>query len=250
MKNTFLLLLLLFIFSCNNRPPEIPQYKPVKDILVTLPDTLQTIITEMPDTMELKFLEMGLVNVQLLDFTIRVNLRYSSVNNFFGLDVYGNLEKAYLQPDVARKLSCAQEYLHALYPLYNLLIYDAARPVYVQQIMWDTVKMPVIEKTKYLSNPRRGSLHNYGAAVDITIADSMNIPLDMGTDFDYFGELAYPTKEHTMLQKGLLTNEQVNNRKLLRSVMSKAGFFNIQTEWWHFNSCTRYEAEQKYKIIK
>ena len=116
--------------------------------------------------------------------------------------------------------------------------------------MWDTVKIPMAEKTKYLSNPKYGSLHNYGAAVDISIVDEKNIPLDMGTSYDFFGELAYPEKEQQMLREGKLTQQQIDNRKLLRAVMQKASFFNIQTEWWHFNSCTREFAAQNYKIIE
>lgn len=242
----------IVLFSCENRQPKTKQYKPMKDSIYykAIPDTLLIAVPKQLDSVELRMIAMGLVKINSVDSTIRVNLRYSSTKNFFGVDVYETMTDAYLQPDVADKLSKAQQILHAQYPNYSLLIYDAARPMFVQQLMWDTVKIPVKEKTKYLSNPKKGSLHNYGAAVDITICDSMGVPLDMGTDFDYFGELAYPSREQALLRDGSITLEQINNRKLLRSVMTSAGFFNIQTEWWHFNSCNRYEAEKKYKLIK
>ena len=77
-----------------------------------------------------------------------------------------------------------------------------------------------------------------------------NVPVDMGTPYDYFGVLAWPIKEKEMLKSNRLNKNQINNRRLLRKVMSRAGFFNIQTEWWHFNSMTRYKAAKKFKIIE
>jgi zinc D-Ala-D-Ala dipeptidase len=199
---------------------------------------------------ELKIIEAGLVNVQEMDSSIVVDLRYSGTNNFMGIDVYEGLKNAYLQPDVAEKLLIAQHLLKSKYPNYNLMVLDAVRPLKIQQKMWDMTEIPINEKTKYISNPKNGSIHNYGAAVDLTIADEYGEELDMGTPYDFFGELAHPSREAEMIQKGLLTEQQVNNRKLLREVMKKAGFFNIQTEWWHFNSCTRAVAKERYSLIE
>ncbi len=192
----------------------------------------------------------GLVNIHDIDSTIKVLLRYSTKNNFLGIDMYGDFDQAYLQPDVALKLKKAQQYLKDTFPNYSLIIYDAVRPRSIQQMMWDSIKVSHKLRPKYLSNPKYGSLHNFGAAVDISIVDSSGKPLDMATDFDSFKELAYPIMEKQMLKKGLITKEQINNRKLLRKVMKKAGFFNIQTEWWHFNSCYRKVARTKYKLIE
>ena len=164
--------------------------------------------------------------------------------------MYGNFNKAYLQKDVAEKLVQAQKYLNELIEGYCLIIYDAVRPLSVQQKMWDTLKVSFNEKIKFLSNPKLGSLHNFGAAVDISILDERHHALDMGTPFDYEGELAYPESEVKLLKEGKLSVVQINNRKLLRKVMYKAGFFNIETEWWHFNSCTLEQAMKKYKIIE
>jgi len=200
--------------------------------------------------LEQRLVDSGLVNVQLLDPNIKVSLKYSTTDNFLGIDVYGDFDKAYLQKDVAEKLVNAQNYLVSKHPYYSLIIYDAVRPRSIQRKMWDTVDVPLSERTKYLSNPKYGSLHNYGAAVDISIVNEQGIALDMGTKYDYFGELAYPEREEQMAQQGKLTYQQINNRKLLREVMLQAGFFNIQTEWWHFNSCYRKEAIQKYSIVE
>lgn len=198
---------------------------------------------------EAHLIKMGLVNIQELEPSIKVDLRYSSSNNFMNADVYGDWQNAYLQPDVAEKLVLAQMLLKSKFPNYSLLILDAARPVSVQYKMWKMLEMPSSEKTKYLSNPLNGSLHNYGAAVDLTIVNEMDEELDMGTAYDFFGEEAHPAKEMQMLFEDKLTEEQINNRKLLRDVMIKAGFTPLSTEWWHFNSCSRPDAMQKYKII-
>ncbi|MBA3901759.1 MAG: M15 family metallopeptidase [Bacteroidetes bacterium] len=198
---------------------------------------------------EESFINKGLIDIHSLDSTIIVDLKYSGTDNFMQADVYGNWQKGFLQPDVAEKLVIAQHLLKSKFPEYSLIVFDAVRPVSVQQKMWDMLDMPINEKTKYVSNPKNGSLHNFGAAIDVSIVNEFKEELDMGTPFDFFGELAYPVKEKEMLEKGKLSQEQINNRKLLREVMQKAGFFNIQTEWWHFNSCTRSQAREKYELI-
>jgi D-alanyl-D-alanine dipeptidase len=71
----------------------------------------------------------------------------------------------------------------------------------------------------------------------------------MGTAFDYFGLEAHPAQESFMVQTGKLSMQQVANRKLLRSVMRRAGFLGISSEWWHFNSCTRNQAKIWYSVI-
>jgi D-alanyl-D-alanine dipeptidase len=201
---------------------------------------------------EKQLIEMGLVNIHDLDSGIVVELRYSTTDNFIGLDMYGDFNECYLQKDVAEKLVQAQKALRKKYPFYSLVVYDAVRPLHIQQQMWDTLTLPRGEKTKYLSNPGKdkGSLHNYGAAVDLSIIDENGIPLDMGTPFDFFGEKAHPVKEKELLASGELSHRQVFNRELLRDVMRSAGFFGIQTEWWHFNSCTRVVAAEKYKMVE
>lgn len=195
------------------------------------------------------FEKNGLINVRSLNRNICVDLRYSDTSNFLGLDVYGDLTDCYLQPDVARMLAAAEQFLEKKYPYYRLLVLDCARPRSIQKMMWDTVKDSFSEKTKFLSNPKYGSLHNYGAAVDVTLVDENGFELDMGTPFDFKGELAYPIMEQQLSKQGKLTYRQIANRAILREVMQKAGFFNIQTEWWHFNAMTREQAAQQYKLI-
>ncbi|MFP4013886.1 MAG: M15 family metallopeptidase [Chitinispirillaceae bacterium] len=190
----------------------------------------------------------GMVDIQTINPSIKVKLMYSTEDNFLGEDVYGDLEKCYLRKEAAIKLSKAQEILQEKKKGYSLLVYDGLRPRDVQAKMWETVKGT--DKQKYVANPRTGSIHNYGAAVDLTILDSLGKPLDMGTHFDYFGELAQPRYEEKFLAEGKLTEEQVENRKLLREVMTSAGFQGISVEWWHFDAFPKNEVRERYSIVE
>ncbi len=240
-----LLLSALFIFSSCRSPEK-------KYALKAAEAKSETLILPIEDMsqVELEMIRMGLVDIQSLDTTIRTDIKYSGTDNFMKSDIYGDYNKAYLQPDVAEKLVNAQFFLKELHPGYRLLVFDAARTVSAQKMLWDALKMPAREKGKFACNPRKGSVHNFGAAVDLSIIDDKGNELDMGCPYDFFGPLAYPGMENQLLSDSTLTKQQVDNRKLLRQVMSKAGFFNIQTEWWHFNSCTRAEAIGKYEKIE
>ncbi len=194
--------------------------------------------------------EIGLVDIQTIDPSFLVELKYATTDNFTKKKLYFVLEKAYLQKDVAQKLKKAQDYLKQLHPNYSLLIYDAARPVDVQQRMWDALdSIPVNERTKFVSNPKNHSIHNYGAAIDLTIVDENKVPLDMGAGYDDIRTIAYPRMEEHFLATGALLPLHIQNRRLLRKVMSHAGFKNIATEWWHFNACDRNTAKAKYTVF-
>lgn len=192
----------------------------------------------------------GLVDIQEIVPEIKVDLKYSTTDNFVGIDMYGDLDKAFSHPDLAQKLKKAYSFLQEEDSTLTLLVFDCVRPVFVQQKMWDTLVMPIREKTKFLSNPKNRSIHNYGAAVDISISSKIGEELDMGTPFDFIGKLAHPREEQRLLKEGKLTEKQIENRVLLRKVMKKAVFFNIQTEWWHWNSCSRNTAKSKYKLVR
>jgi zinc D-Ala-D-Ala dipeptidase len=244
------------IISCEQRinepaPQKILQER-TKTIIASLDkdSTVSTPNDPSISLLERKIIGAGLINIRSIDSTIKVSLKYSGCDNFLFTDMYGDLNNAYLQPDVAKKLKTAQENLRSKYPYYSLIIYDAVRPRSIQSRMWDTLKMPVSLRTKYISNPHNGSLHNFGAAVDLSIIDENGIELDMGTPYDFFGELAYPREEERMIKEGKLSYKQLLNRKILRDAMTQAGFMDITTEWWHFNSCFRSQAISTYKIIE
>lgn len=202
------------------------------------------------DSLEQSLIDAGLVNIQDIITDILIDVRYSSENNFMHRDVYGALNRIYLQPSVAADLKKSQEKLQSIDSTLTLLVFDGVRPRSVQQYMWDILDMPIAEKTKFVSNPKNGSLHNYGAAVDLTIADSDGNPLDMGADYDEIGTIAYPKYEKAYLDSGMITTEQITNRELLRTVMKAGGFWGIQTEWWHFNRYNRAKAQELFEIVE
>jgi D-alanyl-D-alanine dipeptidase len=191
-----------------------------------------------------------LIDIQKINPEILVELKYATSDNFMKIKLYSRITRAYLQKDVALRLSNSQDYLSKLKPGYKLLIYDAARPVSVQQKMWDALdSLPPIERGKFVSNPKNRSLHNLGAAVDLTICDEQGSALDMGAGYDDIRKIAYPEMESYFLKSGELTKQHIENRELLRKVMRKEGFRNIPTEWWHFNACSREKALSKYKVF-
>ena len=206
---------------------------------------------ELIPEMERQLTEQGLVDLEEAIPGIKVELKYSTTDNFFGQDVYGDLTKAFLQPEVAGQLKKAQEMLQAEYPNYTLLVYDGVRPSSVQQILWDNLDKPDSLKPLYVADPKVGSLHNYGVAVDLTIFDTQaDSTLDMGTGYDFFGYPAYPDREEQMLSEGKITASQLSNRGILRKIMTANGFTGIGSEWWHFNAYSRKEAGEKFEIIK
>jgi D-alanyl-D-alanine dipeptidase len=116
--------------------------------------------------------------------------------------------------------------------------------------MWDALdSLPPIERGKFVSNPKNRSMHNMGAAVDLTIIDQNGKPLDMGATYDDIRQIAYPSMEKQFVAEGKLTEIQIENRDLLRKVMKSQGFRQLQTEWWHFNACSRAEGLLKYKVL-
>ncbi|HEV7350745.1 M15 family metallopeptidase [Telluribacter sp.] len=195
-------------------------------------------------------INQGLVDIKKVDSTLLVELKYSTTDNFVGKDVYGDLTRAYLQPAMARKLARANKLLAEIKPGHRLLVYDAARPNSVQYILWDALDMPARQKPQYVADPKVGSIHNFGCAVDLTVADENGTALDMGTHYDYFGPLAYPRTEQQMLREGKLTTRQIANRALLRRAMTGAGFSVNPTEWWHFDGMSRRQAKATYGIIR
>lgn len=191
----------------------------------------------------------GLVNIADIDSTIKIKMIYSTDSNVMHFDAYGDFDKAYLQKEVAIKIANANKILKQIHPDFSLIIYDAARPLSVQKRLWDSVKMPDYKKANFVANPATGSLHNYGCAVDLSIVDAKAIPLDMGTDYDSDNELAYPMYEEKFLSAAKLSKQQIENRKLLRLIMKKAGFSATRTEWWHYNATSLQNAKSKFNII-
>lgn len=196
------------------------------------------------------FRNSNLVNIHDLDSTIQVRLSYSDTINFLHTNLYDGLRKGYLHCEAAIKLANAQAFLKKMYPNYSLVVFDATRPLHIQKMMWDSLKMPDLKKYQYLSPPSEPSLHNYGCAVDVSIMNMQTDSLlDMGTGHDTFTKLAEPGMEKYFLKSGDLSPEVYANRLLLRKIMQRAGYNPITTEWWHFSICTKPEAVKRFQLV-
>jgi D-alanyl-D-alanine dipeptidase len=189
----------------------------------------------------------GLVDAATVVAELQVELRYATTDNFLGRPVYGALRSCYLQRDAAEMLARAQQRLMQAHPGLRLRVLDCARPLWVQREMWKLVKGT--PQQPYVADPEQRSVHNFGCAVDLTLATRAGAPLDMGTEFDFFGELAEPERELALLAQGRLQPEQVANRLLLREVMLRAGFRPLRNEWWHFDCASQADTRRRYREI-
>ncbi len=246
------LIIVLTLSSCE--PDSKPVFKKeVQEIPVQDEQQIKDSIAEVKiDSVTASYMKsFNLIDVLTVDPTIQIDLRYATANNFMGHILYDTLNALYLQEDVALRIAGCQSYLKAKFPSYSLLIYDGVRPLEVQREMWNGLDtIPVAQRGKFVSNPSYGSVHNFGAAVDLTICDETGAALDMGAGYDDFRDIAFPSKEWKFLASGELTAEQHENRKLLREVMKSQKFRGIPSEWWHFNACSRNQAVVKYKKLK
>lgn len=179
---------------------------------------------------------------------VAVDLRYASTNNFMKENLYGQFNRAFLHTLAFNKLKQAAANLQKIKPGWKLLVYDGLRPRSVQWQLWNRVKGT--DQQPYVANPVRGSIHNYGFAVDLTLQNAEGHEVDMGTAFDHFGKLAQPALEQKYLKQGQLTEAQVANRKLLRKVMEDAGFIQLPIEWWHFDALPKKQVKSKYAIFE
>lgn len=160
------------------------------------------------------------LEVNKLDETILIDIRYATDNNFMKEKVY-DCGRCFLRADVAKAVVKAHKALQK--QGLGLKMFDCYRPRPVQWELWRKVPNP-----NYVADPRKGSMHNRGSAVDLTIVDADGNELDMGTDYDYFGKEGH--HDYTDLPKEVLAN-----RTLLKKVMDAQGFRWIRTEWWHYS---------------
>lgn len=160
--------------------------------------------------------------VRLADFSgdFAYEMRYAGTNNFLKEKVYDCAE-CYTRVKTAKALIAANA--DFMERGLRIKFFDCYRPNSVQHKMWKIFPNP-----QYVADPDKGSIHNKGGAVDITLVDLQGNALDMGTDFDFFGPRAH--HDHTDLSQ-----EVLDNRKLLKETMEAHGFWSIRTEWWHYN---------------
>ena len=218
MKYLLLFLGLLTIFSCREKA-KIATDTNTQEVEVRPLDTISVKEQKTFKTFD------GLADttfVRLADFSddFAYDLRYATENNFLKAKVYDCAE-CYTRVKTAKALIEANK--EFMQRGVKIKFFDCYRPNSVQYKMWKIVPNP-----QYVADPVKGSIHNKGGAVDITLVDMEGNELDMGTGFDFFGKRAY----HDNLD---LPKEILENRKLLKETMEAHGFWSIRTEWWHYN---------------
>ena len=158
-----------------------------------------------------------LVEVKQLIPDAVLDLRYATTNNFTGKQVYP-VARCKLRRAVAERLARAATALRAQHR--HLLIWDCYRPTSIQEVFWK-----LVPDERYVANPKKGSRHGRGAAVDLALVDDQDQPVPLPTKFDEFSEAAH--RDHA------LTSEEARR---LAAAMTDAGFVGMPTEWWHYDA--------------
>jgi D-alanyl-D-alanine dipeptidase len=179
---------------------------------------------------------------------VHLDLRYASENNFLGKNLYREFRRCFLQRTAAEKFRQAARDLAKIMPGWKLLVFDCLRPRSLQQKLFAAVEGT--SRQPYVANPRGGSIHNYGLAVDLSLEDQHGHEVDMGTQFDDFTTLAQPAQERESLASGKLSPEQLEHRLLLRKVMTGAGFIQLPIEWWHYDALPKAQVRKNFKIVE
>jgi D-alanyl-D-alanine dipeptidase len=202
--------------------------KPVRPV----PELLKEALTQSPPVETGDFLPSDLVELVKLDPTIKLEIRYATTNNLFGTVFYSE-PRAFMQRPAAEALVRVNRQLRRWG--YGLLVHDAYRPWYVTKVFWDATPD---DKKIFVADPAKGSRHNRGEAVDITLYDlKTGKPVEMVSTYDETTDRAYPDYPGgTSLQRW--------HRRLLRVAMESEGFTVFGAEWWHFD----YKDWQRYRI--
>ena len=210
--------LLLFLVGCA-APAAVFRVTPVRPV----PELREEALRASPPAEMGPFRAPDLVELAPLDSTIHLDIRYASDRNFLGTPVYTEA-RAFLQRPAAEALLRAHRALAA--EGYGLLIHDAYRPWYVTRIFWDATPA---DKHEFVADPSRGSKHNRGAAVDLSMYElRTGKPVTMPSTYDEFSERAYPSYTGG-------TADERHRRDLLRTAMEREGFSVASNEWWHFD---------------
>ena len=179
------------------------------------------------------FRKPDLVELNKLDPSIKLDIRYATDRTFLGSPLYLQA-RAYMQRPAAEAVVRASKHLHELG--YGLLIHDSYRPWYVTEMFWEGTPP---EKRNFVANPAKGSKHNRGCAVDLTLYElKTGDPIRMTGGYDEMSERSYP------FYPGGTSNQRWH-RDLLRHAMEAEGFTVNEDEWWHFD----YKDWAQYPIL-
>lgn len=164
--------------------------------------------------------ENAFVNLENYSRDFVYDMKYATPDNFLKEKVYPCAECILRVKTVKALLSANQSFLEKGY---RIKLYDCYRPLSIQKKMWK-----IVPNAQYVANPKKGSIHNKGGAVDISLVDSLGVELNMGTGFDYFGEEASHHYQN-------LSEEILTNRRLLKEIMVQHNFKSYDAEWWHYS---------------
>jgi D-alanyl-D-alanine dipeptidase len=148
------------------------------------------------------------------------DMKYSTTDNFLKAKVYDCAECFLRLKTVKALLKANTKFIQKGY---RIQLFDCYRPLDIQKKMWQ-----IVSNLEYVADPAKGSIHNRGGAVDITLVDNNGKALDMGTPFDFFG----PEASHNYQ---FLSDEVKQNRVFLKQIMQENGFISFDSEWWHYN---------------
>jgi D-alanyl-D-alanine dipeptidase len=198
-----------------------------------VPELQKIALTSSPPKERGTFVDPDLAELVTLDSTIKLDVRYASTENFLGAKVYSE-PRAFLQRSAAEALVRAHQILSQFG--YGVLVHDAYRPWYLTKIFWDATPEHLRD---FVADPSKGSRHNRGCAVDLTLYDlTTGEVIEMPSGYDEFSERAYPYYDGgTSLQRW--------HRDLLRWAMEQVGFDVYEFEWWHFD----FRGWEKYPIM-
>lgn len=219
MKNIAFLICVFFFVACENTAEQKPLAVKISDTLTATKITAPKVIPP-PQVVVPDYDTSEWVELISLDSMIILDLKYATTDNFVNEQLY-DCARCFLRHEAAERLVKVHKTL--LNNGLRFKLFDCYRPLPVQQRLWDK-----FQNASYVTPPSKGSMHNRGLAVDLTITDSLGQELDMGTPFDYFGKEAHHT--YTAFSDTVLAN-----RSLLKSMMGIADFRSIRTEWWHYS---------------
>ena len=232
-KTISILLIVVFFTACNNNQSEKKITESGSDIInndslseIKRDDTLHK---KLLDTSNVMFQDSDFVDVTLFSDKFVVSMRYATKDNFVDTVLYPCSE-CLLRFEVVKDLLKAETEFEK--DGNHIKLYDCYRPYWVQKLMWEKVSEPGL-----VADPKTGSRHNRGSAVDISLVDASGKELDFGTEHDDFTKKA-------MTFYANLPDTVKQNRLYLRKVMKNNHFSGINSEWWHFS----HDCGTKYKI--
>lgn len=215
------ILIALLLLACTTKKDSIASSPPhvlTKQATVTVSSAENAAANQ--QTVTKAIADTSFVNLKNYSADFVYDMKYATTDNFLKAKVY-DCPECYLRLKTVKALTNANAAF--IKKGYRIKLFDCYRPLDIQKRMWKIVSNPI-----YVADPQKGSIHNRGGAVDITLVDSNGNELNMGTPFDFFGiEASHDYKN--------ISPKVKSNRKLLRKVMVQSGFTIFESEWWHYN---------------